>query len=199
MGSIRKARSNREPSNYFGKRYYSFDHKGWHFIVLDSIGIEYYKIFKPSFDQEQLAWLKADLAATGPKRPIIMVTHVPIATVLGTISREQPDGVGPIADNSFEVHQLLAGYNLKLILQGHLHVWQKSEYKDVQYLISGPSAAPGGMAPWTAPGKAIRFANAGERRSTSLIGLIGGLQSRSPTHMHRRDLRSHGRLHPQGQ
>lgn len=27
----------------FGKLYYSFDYKGWHLIVLDSIGIEYYK------------------------------------------------------------------------------------------------------------------------------------------------------------
>jgi hypothetical protein len=35
------------------------------------------------------------------------------------------------------VHALLANCNLRAILQGHLHVWQKSEYQGVQYLISG--------------------------------------------------------------
>lgn len=123
--------------DYFGKLYYSFDHKGWHFIVLDSIGIEYYKIFRAQFDEEQLAWLKADLAGVAPTTPIVVVTHVPIATVLGTISHRQARGPGPIASNSYAVHELLAGHNLKAILQGHLHVWQKSEYQGVQYLISG--------------------------------------------------------------
>lgn len=123
--------------DYFGKRYYSFDHKGWHFIVLDSIGIEYFKIFKAEFDEEQLQWLKSDLNAVGTSTPIIVVTHVPIATVLGSISHHPHDGPGPIAANSYAVHELLSGYNLKAILQGHLHVWQKSEYQGVQYLISG--------------------------------------------------------------
>jgi hypothetical protein len=67
----------------------------------------------------------------------VVVTHVPIATVLGTLSRRHPKDVGPIADNSYAVHDLLAGCNLKAILQGHLHVWQKSEFQGVQYLISG--------------------------------------------------------------
>lgn len=123
--------------DYFGKRYYSFDHKGWHFVVLDSIGIEYYKIFKAQFDEEQLAWLKTDLAGVAPKTPVIAVTHVPIATALGSLSQRPSRGVGPIAENSFEVHKLLATCNLKLILQGHLHVWEKSEFRGVQYLISG--------------------------------------------------------------
>jgi hypothetical protein len=123
--------------DYFGKRYYSFDYKGWHFIVLDSIGIEYYKIFKARFDEEQLDWLKSDLAAVGPTRPVVVVTHVPIATVLGTLSHRKPEDAGPIADNSFAIHALLAKCNLKAILQGHLHVWQKSEFQGVQYLISG--------------------------------------------------------------
>jgi 3',5'-cyclic-AMP phosphodiesterase len=123
--------------DHFGKLYYSFDYKGWHFIVLDSIGIEYYKIFKARFDEAQLDWLKQDLASVGSTRPIVVVTHVPIATVLGTIFHRPGRGLGPIADNAFAVHNLLASCNLKLVLQGHLHVWQKSEYQGVQYLISG--------------------------------------------------------------
>jgi Icc protein len=122
---------------YFGKRYYSFDHKGWHFIVLDSIGIEYYKIFKSEFDGLQLAWLEADLAAVGPTQPVVVVTHVPIASVLGSLSDVLETGPGPIAGNSFAVHALLEKCNLKLVLQGHLHVWEKSQYRGVEYLIGG--------------------------------------------------------------
>jgi Icc protein len=119
----------------FGKLYYSFDYKGWHFVVLDSIGIEYYKIFSPHFDGAQLAWLEADLAATGPTTPIVVVTHVPIASVLGSLSSEP--GPGPIVANAYAVHSLLAKANVKLVLQGHLHVWEKSHYRGTEYLIGG--------------------------------------------------------------
>lgn len=78
---------------FFGKRwfldnfeyprtYYSFDQAGWHFIVLDSFdldadGPEYTsRIVGP-----QLDWLIADLAATKPTMPIVVITHVPIISV----------------------------------------------------------------------------------------------------------------------
>jgi len=119
----------------FGKLYYSFDHKGWHFVVLDSIGIEYYKILNPHFDGEQLRWLESDLAAVGTTRPVIVVTHVPIASILGSLSSE--GGRGPIVANAYSVHSILARHNVKLVLQGHLHVWEKSQYRGVDYLIGG--------------------------------------------------------------
>ena len=119
----------------FGKLYYSFDYKGWHFVVLDSIGIEYYKIFASHFDGEQLRWLESDLAAVGPDRPVIVVTHVPIASVLGSLSSD--GGRGPIVGNAYAVHSILARHNVKLVLQGHLHVCEKSVYHGTEYLIGG--------------------------------------------------------------
>jgi 3',5'-cyclic-AMP phosphodiesterase len=119
----------------FGKRYYSFDYKGWHFVVLDSIGIEYYKIFHPHFDGQQLVWLKDDLAAIPPATPVIVVTHVPIVSILGSLTPE--GGPGPIVANAYEVHRLLAGHNVKLVLQGHLHVCERSVYAGTEYLIGG--------------------------------------------------------------
>ncbi|WP_263356085.1 metallophosphoesterase family protein [Acidicapsa ligni] len=118
----------------FGKLYYSYDYKGWHFIVLDSIGIQYYKIFSPHFDGAQLNWLEADLAAVGPTTPVVVVTHVPITSMLGSFSTDQR---GPIVANSYAVHALLAKSNVKLVLQGHLHVWEKSQYHGTEYLIGG--------------------------------------------------------------
>ncbi|MDQ2832327.1 MAG: metallophosphoesterase [Acidobacteriota bacterium] len=119
----------------FGKLYYSYDYKGWHFIVLDSIGIEYYKIFTSHFDGAQLNWLEADLAAVSHTTPIIVVSHVPIASMLGSFSSESTSG--PIAGNSYAVHGLLARHNVKLVLQGHLHLWEKTQYHGTEYLISG--------------------------------------------------------------
>jgi 3',5'-cyclic AMP phosphodiesterase CpdA len=123
--------------DYFGKLYYSFDYKGWHFIVLDSIGIEYYKIFKGQFDGLQLGWLKADLASLAPTTPVVVVTHVPIASSLGSLSRERNGEPPPIAGNSHAVHDLLAACNLKAVLQGHLHLWERTEYHGTQYVTGG--------------------------------------------------------------
>jgi Icc protein len=119
----------------FGKLYYSFDYKGWHFVVLDSIGIQYYKIFTSHFDGAQLAWLEADLASIGAATPVVVVTHVPIASVLGSLSSEQ--GPGPVVANGYAVHSILAKHNVKLVLQGHLHVWEKSQYRGTEYVIGG--------------------------------------------------------------
>jgi len=35
------------------------------------------------------------------------------------------------------VHALLAGHNVKLVLQGHLHLWEKTQYHGTDYVISG--------------------------------------------------------------
>lgn len=119
----------------FGKRYYSFDYKGWHFVVLDSIGIEYYKIFNAHFDGEQLAWLAADLAAVGPVTPVVVVTHVPIASMLASFTSE--DNRGPIVGNAYAAHEALAKANVKLVLQGHLHLWEKMQHRGTEYLTGG--------------------------------------------------------------
>lgn len=119
----------------FGKRYYSFDYKGWHFVVLDSIGIEYYKIFNAHFDGEQLAWLAADLASTGPVTPVVVVTHVPIASMLASLTSD--DNRGPIVGNAYAVHSLLQKANVKLVLQGHLHLREKLQYRGTEYLTGG--------------------------------------------------------------
>lgn len=60
------------------RTYRSFDHKGWHFIILDSIGQNKETLdYEGWIDDAQLDWLKKDLAATGPTKPIVMVTHIP--------------------------------------------------------------------------------------------------------------------------
>jgi 3',5'-cyclic AMP phosphodiesterase CpdA len=147
----------------FGKRYYSFDYKGWHFVVLDSIGIEYYKIFNAHFDGEQLAWLAADLAATGPVTPVVVVTHVPIASMLASFTSE--DNRGPIVGNAYAVHSLLEKANVKLVLQGHLHLWEKLQHHGTEYLTGGAVSGfwwKGKMEDGTAEGYTLCQVRAGQ-------------------------------------
>src|SRR5262249_16313183 len=60
-----------------GRRYGSFDHKGWHFVLLDSIGTTPDRRYIGRIDDEQLAWLRVDLSKIG-RAPIVVVTHIPL-------------------------------------------------------------------------------------------------------------------------
>lgn len=60
----------------FGKVYYSFDHKGVHFIVLDSIGITEDRAYEGRVDAAQLAWLATDLKALPAATPIVVSVHI---------------------------------------------------------------------------------------------------------------------------
>src|SRR5690606_39810408 len=60
------------------KSYYSFDHKGWHFVILDSI-FQIDTDTGPSYEarigEEQLEWLRHDLGQAGDA-PKIGRAHV---------------------------------------------------------------------------------------------------------------------------
>ncbi len=106
-----------------GERFYSFDHKGWHFIILDAIyrGDEGNYIGK--IDQEQVEWLKGDLDKTDKLTPIAITVHIPFITSRTQLSQGAlaANSEGGVITNSLEVLQMFREYNLKLVLQGHLH------------------------------------------------------------------------------
>jgi 3',5'-cyclic-AMP phosphodiesterase len=62
-------------------RYYSFDHKGWHLIVLDYLRVSAPGQFTAEIDPDQLEWLREDLARH-KKRPALIVTHAPVISVV---------------------------------------------------------------------------------------------------------------------
>src|SRR5215475_3914461 len=71
-----------------GKTYYSFDHKGYHFIILDSIQPTEDRQWEARIDEKQLAWLGDDLKKTGPHTPIIASTHVPLVSAFPTYASD---------------------------------------------------------------------------------------------------------------
>ena len=126
-------------------RYRSFDKSGWHFIILDSVQPKpdgsWYTAY---IDPEQLAWLKADLAKTNPKTPILLLSHVPIMT--GTVftfdTGPKKDSTviisGLMHTDTTDLIQLFYQYpNIKAALSGHTHLLDRVDYNGVAYLCNG--------------------------------------------------------------
>jgi 3',5'-cyclic-AMP phosphodiesterase len=124
----------------FGKLYYSFDHKGHHFVVLDSIGITPDRAYEGRIDAAQLQWLAADLAALSAGTPIIVSVHIPLVTAFAAYMPEPataPAHHGLSVANASEVLDLFSGHNVLGVLQGHTHINETVIWKGVPYITSG--------------------------------------------------------------
>ena len=94
--------------NVFGPTYYSFDHRGVHFIALDNVSRA-----KPEVGPEQIAWLKKDLSRFPKTAPIVVFTHRPLFDL-------KPEWEW-FTDDGDEVLNLLAPYQSVTVLYGHIH------------------------------------------------------------------------------
>lgn len=119
------------------RTYTSFDHRGWHFVILDSI------LPKPGgwearLGPEQMDWLKSDLAAKG-NAPTVVSLHVPVITFYSQVV-DGPYAANPsgraMADAK-DLRELFEGSNVKLVLQGHVHIREQFEYNGIRYITSG--------------------------------------------------------------
>jgi 3',5'-cyclic AMP phosphodiesterase CpdA len=94
----------------FGALYYAFDHRGVHFVVLDSIGFTTdprtgAHDYEGRIDAAQLAWLAADLAALRPGTPVVLA--------------------------------LLRGHTVLGVLQGHTHINETVWWQGVPFITGG--------------------------------------------------------------
>ena len=122
------------------RTYYSFDHKGYHFVVLDSISPTPDRLWEARVDDAQLRWLGDDLSRIEPRAPVIVITHVPLIT--GYLAYgPKPDGTTRYATacvaNSSDVIARFEGHNILAVLQGHLHINELVNYKNCQYVCCG--------------------------------------------------------------
>lgn len=129
--------------NRVAKRYYSFDHKNWHFIVLDALGFTDDRHYYGHIDDEQLEWLKKDLEQTGKDRPIVVSTHIPLLSVGSEIMAGPTQGMSQaeIVTNANDVRKILEQYNTKIVLQGHLHFLEDINYNGIHYITGGAVSA----------------------------------------------------------
>ena len=99
--------------------YYSFDARGVHFIALVNV-----MNFKPNglgaLGDDQLSWLKDDLAGRSASQPIVVFAHMPLWTIY------QPWGWGTAEGE--QIAQMLRRFGSVTVLNGHIHqIVQKVE------------------------------------------------------------------------
>ena len=126
--------------DHIGKTYYSFDHKGAHFIVLDSVGITPDRSYEGRVDAEQVQWLAKDLAALPSGTPIVVTAHIPLVSAVDRYlppPATPPVRNGMTVTNSAEVIALFEGHNVLGVLQGHTHINERVEWHGVPYMTSG--------------------------------------------------------------
>jgi hypothetical protein len=158
-----------------GPRYYSFDRGRVHFVVLDTLGIDdlwYYGLL----EEDELAWLRKDLARVRPGATVVTAGHVPLRT--GRFSNEfSPDGpertlltvrgetfYRHVVRNAAALVQILKPYRWTLALQGHTHTAERLRLFDggetrfhTAPAVDHPpgEAAPSGLFVYTVRGDEI--------------------------------------------
>ena len=133
-----KAFLNRFGMGSQGAGWYSFDHRGVHFVALVNVAD-----LKPggmgNLGAAQLLWLKNDLADRPSSQPIIVFAHIPLWTVYADW------GWG--TDDAAEALKLLARFGSVTVLNGHIHqITQKVEGRIAFHTARStafPQPAPG--------------------------------------------------------
>jgi hypothetical protein len=131
--------------NTAGNGWYSFNHKGVHFVGLSNVqqvdGMG-------QLGAEQLAWIKQDLAALGSSTPVVVFAHIPLWALY-------PQW-GWATSDSEQAMALLRRFGSVTVLNGHIHqVMQKVEGKVTFHTAMStafPQPAPG-SAPTPGPMK----------------------------------------------
>jgi 3',5'-cyclic AMP phosphodiesterase CpdA len=123
-----------------GLTFYSFNHKGYHFVVLDSIQPTNDRLWEARVDENQLHWLRDDLERLPARAPVIAVIHCPLVTAFATyaqiVTADRKYNTMTVA-NAPEVLQVFEDANVLAVLQGHTHVNEIVTYKNTQYITSG--------------------------------------------------------------
>ncbi len=155
---------------FFGKPTYSFDHKGVHFIVLNSVIVEDYwseskmspmdrMLFMAQLDnpkgrpftvgEEQRKWLKEDLSVVGKGTPIVVFSHSPLYKYY------KPWNFW--TDDAEEVQKLLAPFKSVTVIHGHTHQVLTNKIKNIVFHGILSTAWPWPYAPEGIPKLTIQM------------------------------------------
>jgi hypothetical protein len=102
-----------------GNAWYSFDQGGVHFVALNNV-LNFKKGTLAALGDDQLAWLKRDLAHVSHSTPIVVLAHIPMWTVYAPWGWGTADSAAAMA--------LFRPFGSVTVLNGHVHqVLQKVE------------------------------------------------------------------------
>jgi 3',5'-cyclic-AMP phosphodiesterase len=141
-----------------GNGWYSFDHKGVHFVGLNNVAqLE----GMGKLGHEQIDWLKDDLRAVKSSTPVVVFAHIPLWAVY-------PDWGWGTADSE-QALAMLKRFGSVTVLNGHIHqVMQKVE-GNVKFHTAMSTAFPQ-PAPGAAPSPGPMKVSAD--RLQSVLGIV---------------------------
>jgi 3',5'-cyclic AMP phosphodiesterase CpdA len=131
----------------FGPQYHSFDHKGVHFIILNSIRtyddwtyhrwptneqrmLEMAGLDNPNgspfmVGEEQRNWLKKDLANVPKTTPVVVFSHSPLQKIY--------KGWNFWTEDADEIQALLKPFNKVSVIYGHVHQIQYNQIGNISF------------------------------------------------------------------
>jgi len=134
-------------SKLFGRHYYSFDHKGVHFVVLNSIltyddwtfrrwptaerrMLEMAGLDNPNgspfmVGDQQREWLKQDLAKVDKRTPIVVFSHSPLQKIY--------KGWNFWTEDAEQVQALLKPFKKVTVIYGHVHQIQYNQIGNISF------------------------------------------------------------------
>jgi 3',5'-cyclic AMP phosphodiesterase CpdA len=154
---------------FFGKVYYTFDHKGVHFIALDNTTDK-----GAALGDDQLKWLAADLAQLDKAQPIVVLAHRPLYDLHPQWDWATRDGAKAL--------ELLKPFANATVFYGHIHhelhqmVDGKAHHAGASTIFplppagSQPRRAPVAWDP-AAPFKGLGFRGVGARAGSPELRL----------------------------
>lgn len=148
-------------SKLFGPHWYSFDHKGVHFVTLNSILTTDEWTFRrwPTAEQRMLemagldnpngspfmvgekqrAWLQQDLAKVDRATPVVVFSHSPLQKIY--------KGWNFWTDDAEQVQAILAPFQKVTVIYGHVHQIQYNQIGNISFQSVMATAWP-----WPYPG-----------------------------------------------
>jgi Icc protein len=128
-------------------RFYSFDAKDWHFVMLDSVQKKKDgSWYTANLDEEQFDWLKHDLTQLPENKPTMVISHIPILAACvffdGNNMKEKEGrwevpGSWMHTDAKKIAEVFHAQKNVKLAVSGHIHLTDRVDYNGVSYCCNG--------------------------------------------------------------
>ena len=139
---VREEVSERVWRDFWGGRWYSFDHGDCHFVMLDA------EIAKDveSVAGEQLEWLRQDLADHASGRRLFVTLHRPwwYDYPLHVSEWKRPGGRNDWNDI---VDPVLREHDLQAVFCGHRHVFEMDHRSGVPHIVAGGAGGDVGMSP----------------------------------------------------
>jgi 3',5'-cyclic-AMP phosphodiesterase len=120
--------------------YYSFNHSGWHFVIMDSIHYveaSHGPSYKAAFGEQQLEWLRFDLGKHYGMPTVIMTHIAAFCHIVQMNGDAKGNSLGHmVVEDTVAFRQIIERHNVKAVLQGHSHVPEDFFYNGVWYITS---------------------------------------------------------------